>query len=202
MTYASTGTNSPAGVCQCVPGLLPVSIGPDVSGNFVISLYGLAVNRPDGRAVLHRDGELIDVSLFVMPMPAASLGVYGIPVSEVHYGELIKISDCPYSLLYVLEVTPSGFRGLDPFMGTIVYYTEPVSPFFTYFVRMESIYGLLFTQMEETEEAAEVGESDWTGLSPQLLLLLLSSCQSSNTSASLTTLLFFLQALGRSPYDE
>jgi hypothetical protein len=128
------------------------------------------------------------------------LGVYAMPVSEVQGGELIKTSDCPYSLLYVLdEITPNGFRGLDPFTGNVVHYRAPVSPVFNYFVRMDSICGSLFAETEEVDEEAADVEDDW-GDSPlrHLLPLLMLGSQGSNTS-SLMTLLLVMQALGRRP---
>jgi hypothetical protein len=185
-------------------GLFPVYIGPDVSGAFAMSLYGLAVIRPDGCAVVHRDEGLLDVTLFLLPGlnlgPGVNSGVLRIPVAEVKRGELIVTSDCPFSLLYVLEQNEARVRGLDPFTGNIVQYTAPLNLFFNYFVRVQSLFGSLFAEMGELEklkdEAVEDPDRDDHPLRFLLPLLLL-GCQGQNSSISLVTLLVFLKALSK-----
>jgi len=194
--YQSTYSASSS---QTMPGLFPIQIGCDVSGTFALSLYGLAVIRPDGRAVVHLEGGLVDVTLFVLCGGAPE--VFRIPATEVFPGDLIVTSDSPISLLYVLEQTKIGVRGLDPFTGNIVFYVAPLNPFFNYFVRVQSISDLLFAETRELEEEAEEGEiRDREDRFPRdLLPLLLLGSLGQGTSTSLTTLVLLTQVLGRRP---
>ena len=195
-TTTGGGYQSP-GSYQGLPGLFPIQIGSDTSGTFAMSFYGLAVIRPDGRAVVHVEGELLDVTLFLLS--GINPGAYRIPAPTVYRGDLIVTSDSPLSLLYVLERTETGVRGLDPFTGNIVHYTALLSPFLDYFVRVQSVFGLLFAETSGLEEEAEEGERrDRGDRFPSLLLpLLLLSSQGQNTSTSLFTLVLLMQALGR-----
>jgi hypothetical protein len=195
--YHQSTFTATAGSPQGLPNLFPVQIGNDVTGVFAMSLYGLAVIRPDSRLVVHREGDLLDVTAFLLP--GVDPGVFRIPVPEVFPGELIVTSDSPLSLLYVLERTEAGVRGLDPFTGNIVRYIAPLNPFFNYFVRLQSLFGLLFAETGEIEE--EIGEDerrDRDDRFPSFLLpLLLLGFQGQNTS--LITLVLLMQLLGRRP---
>jgi hypothetical protein len=145
---------------QLFQSFFPVQIGSDMSGMFALSFQGLAVIRPDGRAVVHREGGLLDVTMFLLTGFGVSPGVFRIPVHEVFYGDLIVTSDYPLSLLYVLEQTETGVRGLDPFTGKISDYTPPLSLFMNYFVRVESLFGQLLTHAGESERREEGHEDE------------------------------------------
>lgn len=199
MNYNPAGYQSTygAGGGMNLSGLFPVQIGADTSGLFAMSPYGLAVVRPDGRAVVHREGSLLDVSAFLLP--GFSPGAFRIPVPEIEPGELVITSDNPRSLLYVLERTETGLRGLDPFTGNVVRYIAPRSPFFNFFVRVQSVFGLLFAESREFEEGLEAVEDDREerGLLDRLLPLLLLSSQYQSSGTSFLTWMLLMQTLGR-----
>ena len=194
-------TQNCGGGSQLLSGLFPVQIGWDVSGVFVMSLYGLAVMRPDGRAVVHRKGELLDVTLFLLPQLSTSLpgaGVLRTPVQEVETGELIVTSDNPLSLLYVLERKEDALRGLDPFTGQIVHYSPPLSPFLNYSVRVQSLFSRFFSEKEGPkvpEGAEQYYWRDRHNSSLRSLLPLLLLCSQGQTASSSLMTFLVIQAL-------
>src|ERR1700676_5424519 len=83
-----------------------VALGRDLSGNFVMTLSGVAVRRTDGSCVTmdaDRDA-LIDAT------PLVLLGVdpcvVRVPISArlLRRGDLVVLSDLPFSALYVLKL--------------------------------------------------------------------------------------------------
>ena len=124
--------------------ILGIQIGMDNSGNFALSLNGLAIRRPDGRFVTMVRDQLLDVTLFTLsginPM------VFRVPVPSVSRNDLIIISDFPFRPLYVLETSDEpgvGIVGLDPFSGETSAYSPVENLFLNFFVRVVSLFDLL-----------------------------------------------------------
>jgi hypothetical protein len=153
LIYAEASPGPSSGTDFVLQQLLgPVQFGWDASNNFARTLNGLAILRPDGRYIA-RDEEqqgLLDVTpLILTGVPPY---VLRLPVSSVDAGDLIVVSDCPFSVLYVLETYeefPGRIRGLDPLCGTIVDYSQPVNPFFNFFVKVVSLYDLFDAWQDE-----------------------------------------------------
>jgi len=131
-----------------------IQIGQDTTNNFACSLSGLAVRRADGRYVtIDEDGEgLLDVTPLILPGMVPC--VFRIPVETVKDGDLIVTSDCPFSVMYVLNVDdyPGRIRGLDPLCGEVVEYSRPTSLFFNFFVKLVSIYDLFGDSRDKDAE--------------------------------------------------
>ena len=151
-TYTPPASSGGVGVCAGGPDPCPIQIGFDNTGTFVQTLFGLAIYRPDGRAVLYRDGQLADVT------PAVLFGAcaFRVPTIEVNPGDILVTSGTtPPSLLIVTEERdrlfearrlgglPREIHGLDPYTGNRVHYVAPRSlfPLPDYFVRVESLFG-------------------------------------------------------------
>jgi hypothetical protein len=123
--------------------LLGVQIGPDTSGNFALSISGLAVRRSDGRFVARPPGSnrLVDVTALLLP--GIDPMVYRLPVRTARPGDLIVISDDPLTVRYVLEWEPEGeLIGLDPDTGDVNAFVPIQVPFLNCFVRIVSLLDL------------------------------------------------------------
>ena len=129
-----------------ITSLLPARIGQDTSGNFALSVSGLAVRTPAGKWVTKDRDEniLLDVSLLVIP--GIDPMVYRIPTETVRPNDLIVTSDVPLSLLYVLHTEPGQpqeIHGLNPFTGEFVDYRPAEGLFFNFFVLVVSMLDIL-----------------------------------------------------------
>src|SRR5262245_55555977 len=127
--------------------LFGLQIGRDTSGQFALSLDGLAVLTPAGRYVLKDPdrNRLVDVSPLILT--GIDPWVFRIPAERVEPGDLIVTSDTPFSTLYVVESytdrSPRHIEGLDPATGYIVQYFPPAQLLFlNIFVRVISLFEL------------------------------------------------------------
>lgn len=107
--------------CTCTdlsaPALQPVycpTVGRDTSGNFSLSYKGMAVRTDCNRFVAFKakKDHPEDVCLFDMTgltLPGCDCLVYRVPVTykQIKPGNFILISDCPFEVLYVTEVSGS-----------------------------------------------------------------------------------------------
>jgi hypothetical protein len=132
--------------------LLGLRIGQDTTGNFALTPAGLAVLGRDSRYYSFESyGErarLLDVTSLILPI---NPGVYRIPALEVRPGDLILISDSPFSALFVIEIAEFGIVGLEATCNELVTYFPPENlfgdRFFGHrnniFVRIVSTFDLL-----------------------------------------------------------
>jgi hypothetical protein len=124
--------------------LFGLPLGLDTTGNFAMSLGGLAVRTPDGRFVMKERGaaRLLDVSTLVLPIDPH---VYRLPSRTIAPNDLIVTGDVPnFAALYVLEIG-EGFNveGLDVGTGEKVSYCAPRNVFVNYYVRAVSLLDML-----------------------------------------------------------
>jgi len=129
-----------------ISSILPAGIGQDMSGNFALSVSGLAVRTPAGTWITkdRDENKLLDVSLLVIP--GIDPMVYRIPAETVRPNDLIVTQDAPLSLLYVLHTDPEHPRdvhGLNPFTGEFVHYRPTEGLFFNFFVLVVSMLDIL-----------------------------------------------------------
>jgi hypothetical protein len=128
--YLQTG-GSQSGTLD-LASLLGVRIGQDTSNNFAITPMGLAILGRDSRYYSLEEHEgrlrLMDVSSLVLPI---NPGVFRVPVEEVHFGDLILISDSPFSAMFVHEVHHHGreIHGLEVTSNERIQYLPPHNPF-------------------------------------------------------------------------
>jgi hypothetical protein len=121
-----------------------LSLGPDNTGNFAMSIGGLAVRTPDGRFVMQEKGgeRLLDVSALILPIDPC---VYRLPSGTVKPGDLIVTGDPPsFAALYVLEIGEDFcVEGLDIGTAERVRYCPPANLFINYYVRAVSLLDML-----------------------------------------------------------
>jgi hypothetical protein len=125
--------------------LLPVQLSRDVSGHLALGFDAqsgalrLAVNRPDGRAVVN-GGERGENAARHPPTRAARYGPWRISntvhvqvLNQGKFSDLIVTADNPL-YFFVIEVNQNSgnIQGLDPISGNVVY-TPPLNPLFTIF---------------------------------------------------------------------
>jgi hypothetical protein len=105
-----------------------VSIGKDTSGNFKLSLEGLAVRTSDGKFLAVKKDRLLDVS--ELTLDGADGFVYRLPVQkrDVERGDLIITSENPFSVVFVDGVENDGsVKGVDPGTHERVEYIPPTN---------------------------------------------------------------------------
>jgi hypothetical protein len=122
-----------------------VQLGRDMSGNFGLSLLGLALRRPNNAYVrLDADeGALEDVTPLVLP--GVDPLVVKIPTlcSTLRRGSLLVTSDIPFSPFFVLEVCDySRIRALDPLSESVTF-VEPIAWFADFVVEAVSLFDFL-----------------------------------------------------------
>jgi hypothetical protein len=134
--------------------LLGVQIGQDLTGNFGFTPAGLAVLGRDNRYYTldyHEDlARMLDVTSIILPI---NPGVYRIPVQRVYRGDLVLISDSPFSALFVTEVQEDegSIVGIEATCNERVEYSPPYNFFggvlfgedAKLFVRIVSLFDLL-----------------------------------------------------------
>lgn len=95
-----------------------VSIGNDASGDFMLSITGMAVRTRDGGYVANDGQQMVDVTDFVIDGSAEY--VYRVPTTNVDPGDLIVTSDAPLVTLFVQNIRADGsIRGIDPLTNRI-----------------------------------------------------------------------------------
>ena len=120
-----------------------------MSGNFALSIQGLAVQAGD-RYVTSAPREaglplLLDVTSLIIP--GIDPYVYRLPALTVNRGDLIMVSDSPISVRYVIDHVPGGFppgstfRVLDPITGNATEFFSALNPFVSFFIRLVSLFG-------------------------------------------------------------
>jgi hypothetical protein len=134
--------------------ILGPSLGLDTSGNFALSITGQGVGRAqlailNGNryftALIDDEGEqLLDATSLVTT--GVNPCVYRIPVSVPSRGDLILISDCPFSVRYVLgagEGPEPRIFGLDPVTGDVAELIPASNPFIgCFYIKIVSLYGM------------------------------------------------------------
>jgi len=123
-----------------------VQLGRDSSGKFALTLGGIAVLRPNGTYLALDDDsdELIDVSPLVLP--GVDPIVVRLPThpSKLRRGDLVIVSDAPFSPLFVVERRGAGrFQALDPIGGLLVEFAPPLNLFFDFIVQAVSLFDVL-----------------------------------------------------------
>jgi hypothetical protein len=122
-----------------------IQFGRDASGNFALSVGGLAVRRTDGTFVMldEADERLIDVTPLVLS--GIDPGVVRVPVDagSLRRGDVLVVSDTPFSALFVLDHDGGRIRGLNPLIGQIVTVVPPLNLFFNFVVRAICLFDLL-----------------------------------------------------------
>jgi hypothetical protein len=153
---APTATQ-PSGFSQGFQALFGnIPIGWDTSGNFAMSVAGVAVRRPDGTWIAKSltEDRLLDVSGLILPVSPC---VLLLPSSTVSRGDLILASYVPLSVMHVIERRgefPERVVGIDLISGDIVEHCRPLSffPFENYFVKVVSLFDLFRGQEESAEK--------------------------------------------------
>ncbi len=129
--------------------ILGPALGRDTSGNFALTVEGLAVRAGDRfvTAIIDDEGaELVDVSSLVIS--GVDPWVYRLPVTIPSRGDLILISDNPFSVRYVLESGPAVVS-LDPATGDVAELIAAQNPFVSFFVKIVSLFGQPPEDLEE-----------------------------------------------------
>jgi len=124
--------------------LFGLSLGPDTTGNFAMSLGGLAVRTADGRFVMKEKGadRLVDVTTLILPIDPR---VYRLPSRTIVPDDLIVTGDPPnFAALYILEIGEGTYvEGLDVGTGEKVSYCAASNLFINYYVRAVSLLDML-----------------------------------------------------------
>jgi hypothetical protein len=146
--------------------LLGLRIGKDTTGNFVLTAAGLAVMGRDGRyfSAEFYEGRprLLDVTAMVLPVDP---GVFRLPVRSVNRGDLILISDSPFTAMFVMEAggRNSPTIGLDATCNELITYYPPDNLFAgvlfgedaDVYVRIVSMFDLLTGMVGSFDEDRE-----------------------------------------------
>ena len=107
-----------------------VSIGRDMSGNFKVSLagegIGLAIRTPDGQYYARgKDGLRNVTELTVDTFDGL---VLKLPVARVKEGDILIVSDNPFTAVFVDDVSPEGqVRVLNPATNSAVDFAQPAN---------------------------------------------------------------------------
>lgn len=153
-----------------------VAIGPDKSGSFKLSPYGIAVKNPSGRFLARHEGQLVDVTELAIDTSEGS--TYRLPVSRVRADDLLIRSDNPLSALFVEQNDDTGLiMGTDAATGERVTYRAP----------MNLLRTRLYVKVVNLYEGALGGDGDERELLPLLLL-----AQSSSGATGMDSLLAVL----------
>ncbi|HEY2051507.1 MAG TPA: hypothetical protein VGH03_19380 [Caulobacteraceae bacterium] len=134
----------PSGVLAGLIGALP--FGPDTSGEFTLSLEGLAVQRVDGTSVaLDADRDVL-LNVTALVLPGVDPGVVWIPVplDAIRRGDIIMGAGVDPAPLFVLDVEDAAHLVcLDPAAGELVTYTPPINPLLNGYAVAFSLFDLL-----------------------------------------------------------
>src|SRR5438094_5242892 len=84
-----------------------VKLGKDTSGNFKVSLAGVAVRpAPGAKFVALEEDRLVEVD--DVTLDGGDSYIYRIPTEKVEKGDLIVRSENPFSVIFVGEVKEDG----------------------------------------------------------------------------------------------
>ncbi|MDO9714198.1 hypothetical protein [Paracraurococcus lichenis] len=97
-----------------------VSIGKETSGNLKLSFMGdVAVRTPDGKYVVGKNGQIADVTAFILD--GSEKYLLRIPTAKIKADDLVVVSDNPFKVISVLEANEDGrIKGIDLMAGTVV----------------------------------------------------------------------------------
>lgn len=162
-----------------------VSIGRDTSANFKMSLagdrLGLAVRTPDGQFYTRERTGLKNVT--DLTLDAFEGMVLRLPVTKVKEGDVIVVSENPFSAVFVDQVNENGqVRVLNPANSSAVDFAQPAN-----------LLGQRFF-VKATNLLESFGSGD--GDKSLLLLLLLSKTDGGAQGDSLLPLLLMQQTQG------
>jgi len=120
-----------------------VSIGNDASGDFKLSITGIAVRTCDGSYVANDGRQMVDVTDLVID--GSENYVYRVPTIGVDPGDLIVTSDAPLATLFVQDLREDGtIRGIDPRTNRLQVYVQPTnilnSAFFVKVIGVSNIH--------------------------------------------------------------
>jgi len=103
------------------------SIGKDVSGNFKVSLKGLAVRAtPEGKFVTKDGDHFLDVT--DLTLDGTERFIYRLPVPSVEPGDVVVMSDTPFATMFVQHVAEDGtLEGYVPQTSTTERYVATVN---------------------------------------------------------------------------
>jgi len=162
-----------------------VSIGNDASGDFMLSITGIAVRTRGGGYVANDGRQMVDVTDFVID---GSEGyVYRVPTTDVDRGDLIVTSDAPLATLFVQDIREDGtIRGIDPRTNRVQIYVQPTNIFnLAFFVKVVGVFDV-FRRREDDDLSAILsfmllsGGSQGFGLNNPLAAILLFQALSPN----------------------
>lgn len=167
-----------------------VSIGKDDSGDFMLSIAGMAVKTRDGAYIANGGRQMVDVTDGVIE--GSEEYIYRVPASDVGLGDLIITSDAPFSALFVQSIEEEkgirGIRGIDPRTSRMQAYVQPTNIFnLAFFVKVIGVSDLL-TRREDNDLSAILaclllsggsqGQGQGLGLDNPLTIVLLSQALS------------------------
>ncbi len=176
-----------------------VKLGKDTSGNFKLSLAGVAVRpRADAKFVAFEGDHVVEVD--DVTFDGGESYIYRIPAEKVEKGDLIIRSENPFSVLFVTEVRKNGSQmeivGLDPDNEGVIWggpTTNVLAPNLRFFVKVVSLV--------DGQIGSLFGGSGDQKLNESLLPLLLLGNKGQTASDPLATLLL-LKGLGENDADK
>ncbi|WP_157650557.1 hypothetical protein [Burkholderia ubonensis] len=156
-----------------------VSIGKDTSGNlklgFTADRVGLAVRSPDGQWYV-KDGDGLR-NVTGATVDVSDGWIFRLPVSEVHEGDVVVVSDDPFSAVFVRKVGTEGqLQVLNPAEYSSGEFTQPTNLFGQrYYVKAVSLLDSLGDLGNENSLffLLMLSRGDTTGKGDNLLPLLM-----------------------------
>src|SRR6266487_2094120 len=165
-----------------------IAIGKDISGNFKLSFKGLAIRASDDKFVAKDGDQFLDVT--DLTLDGTENFVYRLPVQNVNNGDVVIMSENPFTVMFVQNVDQDGttISGYVPQTGTIESWFPTTNVLnVQFFVKVVSLLDGL--------------GGDNTGANNLLPLLLLGKRGNGSNSDDSLTALLMLQAFGGKTLD-
>ena len=137
-------TAAPLGILAGLIGDLP--FGPDTTGDFTLSMEGVAVQRADGTSVALDAERDVLLNVTALVLPGVDPGVVWIPVplGAIRRGDIIMGAGVDPAPLFVLDVEDDAHLVcLDPAAGELVTYTPPINPLLNGYAVAFSLFDLV-----------------------------------------------------------